>query len=290
MMTKYQTEKRKANVGERILITDAEWGQRYYKNGSIATVSDKKAWVSSILYVNEWEHSVHEEEYEVIVEQPKQTKNARITALETQVAALEAKVEALEKVQKYPLTARFDAETNAKADAILAEIKRKATPQTPNEQRADVIKRAKAFVSDWESKCGRKISYVVNAEKRTVVALKHRMFFGIEGGVFGRGIAKCDPEDVFNADIGKAIALARALGVEVLDEFVKAVQPTEVVVGHKLTLKDTRGNEQGGTVSHFKTIHGEKCAMFEGYGGASLESADGKSTLPRITDDTEARY
>lgn len=106
MMTKYKTEKRKANEGERILITDAEWGQRHYKNGSTATVSEKKAWVGSLLYVNEWEHSVHELEYEVIVEQPKPTKNERISALETEVAVLKAEVEALKNVLKTILEIR----------------------------------------------------------------------------------------------------------------------------------------------------------------------------------------
>src|SRR5699024_11680223 len=51
------------------------------------------------------------------------------------------------------------------------------------------------------------------------------------GELFKRGIAKCDPSDCFNVHIGKAIALRRALEVEVPDEYLNTPQPTEVRVG-----------------------------------------------------------
>jgi hypothetical protein len=70
--------------------------------------------------------------------------------------------------------------------------------------------------------------FIINREKRTVVAL-------LRGAgskkVFARGIAKCHPDDCFNAHIGRAIALRRALGLEVPAEYLNAPQPTEVRVG-----------------------------------------------------------
>jgi hypothetical protein len=70
--------------------------------------------------------------------------------------------------------------------------------------------------------------FVVNREKRTVVALlKHPTF----KNVLARGIAKCHPDDCFNAHIGRAIALRRALGLEVPEAYLNAPQPTEVRVG-----------------------------------------------------------
>jgi len=67
--------------------------------------------------------------------------------------------------------------------------------------------------------------FIVNKEKRTVVCLLK----GVESSkVHERGIAKCSPEDVFNVHIGKAIALRRALGLEVPDDYLNAPQPTEV--------------------------------------------------------------
>ncbi|MFP3830651.1 hypothetical protein, partial [Pseudomonas sp. SIMBA_021] len=45
------------------------------------------------------------------------------------------------------------------------------------------------------------------------------------------GRAKAAPDDCFNVHIGKAIALRRALGLAVPDEYLNAPQPTEVRVG-----------------------------------------------------------
>jgi len=70
--------------------------------------------------------------------------------------------------------------------------------------------------------------YVVNRKRNTVVALL-RGYNTSE--VMSRGIAKCDPSDCFSVHIGKAIALRRALGLEVPAEYLSAPQPTEVRVG-----------------------------------------------------------
>lgn len=70
--------------------------------------------------------------------------------------------------------------------------------------------------------------FVVNGEKKTVVAL----IIEIENGrPCRKGIAKCAPNDVFNASIGRAIALRRALGLEVPVEYLTVPSPTEVRVG-----------------------------------------------------------
>lgn len=76
--------------------------------------------------------------------------------------------------------------------------------------------------------------YIVNKDKRTVVVL---MRGRSTGRVRARGIAKAHPNDCFNVHIGKAIALRRALGLEVPDEYLNAPQPTEVLVGDVVYLK-----------------------------------------------------
>jgi hypothetical protein len=84
------------------------------------------------------------------------------------------------------------------------------------------------------------VRFVVNPDKRTVVALVIDNAF--RKTVREKGIAKCDPSDCFNASIGKAIALRRALGLEVPTEYLTAPQPTEVRVGdvvHRLNIDDT---------------------------------------------------
>ncbi|WP_342490464.1 hypothetical protein [Bacillus sp. FSL R5-0443] len=72
------------------------------------------------------------------------------------------------------------------------------------------------------------IDFVVNRDKRTVVALLKGV---ITGKVYAKGIAKAAPDDCFNVHIGKAIALRRALGSTVPDEYLNAPQSTEVRVG-----------------------------------------------------------
>ncbi|MED3626769.1 hypothetical protein P4478_06400 [Bacillus subtilis] len=72
------------------------------------------------------------------------------------------------------------------------------------------------------------VNFIVNRSKRTVVML---LKGGYTGDIYARGIAKAAPNDCFNAHIGKAIALRRALGLAVPDEYLNAPQSTEVRVG-----------------------------------------------------------
>ena len=51
---------------------------------------------------------------------------------------------------------------------------------------------------------------------------------------FERGISKCQPDDVFNVHIGKAIALARVMGDHVPDYFLKSPLPEALSDGMKI--------------------------------------------------------
>ncbi|QHJ97860.1 hypothetical protein C7M17_00941 [Bacillus subtilis] len=72
------------------------------------------------------------------------------------------------------------------------------------------------------------VEFVINKKKSTVVALLKSVG---RGTVKSKGIAKAAPSDCFNVHIGKAIALRRALGIPLPDEYLNAPQPTEVRVG-----------------------------------------------------------
>ncbi|MFD2704696.1 hypothetical protein [Salibacterium lacus] len=122
--------------------------------------------------------------------------------------------------------------------------------KSPQQRRDSVVERAKAEVERKvpvggivvtirdedgcriEYNCD--IDYVVDNEKRTVVALAKGV---VTGRVYARGIAKCSPDDCFNSHIGRAIALRRALGLDVPAEYVNAPQPTEVREGDVLSGK-----------------------------------------------------
>jgi FtsZ-binding cell division protein ZapB len=134
-----------------------------------------------------------------------------IETLQAEIQALKERVTALEQLTKG-------------SDTL--------APATRQLTRDDIIEKAKRDVwkLGWEQEAvfGRYVDFKINREKRAVVALlrgkwSHR--------IFKRGIAKCHPDDCFNAAIGRAIALRRALKLEVPNEYLNAPQPTEVKVG-----------------------------------------------------------
>ena len=272
--TKYKTVKRKANVGERILITNAEHEYKAYTNGSIGTVLKKCPIFDELVYVWEWGIPVFDEEYEVIVEESP-SDSERITALETQVAELQAELQTLKKRKK--------------PKHLLSHY------PTPNEQRKAVIERAKAFVAEVSERAkgddfndiGNVIyrhrttrpEFHVNAKKRTVVVLLKGAHNPV---LIGKAIAKCAPDDVFNADIGKAIALGRALGLDV-SEFENAPKPTEVVVG--MVVDTYIDGDFFKTVKPMKVIEGHR--MYPNLITAEFTPYDPGD---KITDDTEAQY
>ncbi|KGR89275.1 hypothetical protein [Lysinibacillus odysseyi] len=127
-------------------------------------------------------------------------------------------------------------------------------PKSANQLRAEVIEKAKGFVEEAinQGKYGSPMSELGNETYQY-------KFFSIDFDVNDREVkvsvyqnrshdkrmkqeplhvntAKCNPSDVFNEHIGKAIALGRALGLDV-SEFENAVQPKELVTGHLIEVK-----------------------------------------------------
>lgn len=166
-----------------------------------------------------------------------------VSVLTTRIHTLEREIDSLsvqlaDNAEKSSVLRPFEVTEEDFAKALFPE-------RTPNERRSEIIKKAKNFVKDTQDvvkdihladrgndvyRHYRTISeFIVNEDKRTVVALI-RYNGEPEGEVIATGIAKCDPNDVFNADIGKAIALGRAYGLDV-SEFENAPQPDTVVAG-----------------------------------------------------------
>jgi len=230
----------------------------------------------------------------------KPTKNQRISTLEQKVEAMQAEIDTLKAAQKVTVSAP---EILVKSEADIAKIAERFTKmlakekkQTPNERRKAIIDEAKAFVEDaisrnhpdaaeagvWFTDNDGSIitdeaEFVVNDKKRTVVVLIKD--YG-KSNVYTKGIAKCAPGDVFNEHIGKAIALGRALGLDV-ERFEKAVQPSEVVVG--MNVKNT--GSAGGTFSITYVEDGELFIRNNDGTGPYFEDK-----YAVIVDDTEAQY
>ncbi|MBU9705892.1 hypothetical protein KSP24_02995 [Paenibacillus sp. AK121] len=171
----------------------------------------------------------------------------RLDALTERMDALEAQV-----TQVTQPTTTVDTEVVLKAVRKFSEgLKRSVSDalKTPQQRRDEIVERAKADVADllshnypdaavagvWLSErdwitVTDECEFAVNRKKRTVVALIRELETG-KKNVILRGIARCAPNDVFNAHIGKAIALYRALGLEVPAEYLNVPQPTEVRKG-----------------------------------------------------------
>lgn len=224
---------------------------------------------------------------------PKPTKKQRLTTLEQKVEAMQAEIDTLKATQSI----------GKSAEAFVKAIE-KHTPKSANEQRKAIIDEAKAFVEGAKNRTGgltnRKgyyypakgvqfiadVDFIVNAKKRTVVAILRNQVGGNE--ISAKAIAKCAPDDVFNADIGKAIALGRALGLNV-SKFEKAVQPSEVVVGMKI---DDDSDIQ--TVSELFDLPYDTLFSGKKVSGQAFNTKESLGWLAQsqvtIADDSEAQY
>ncbi|ATP95447.1 hypothetical protein CSE15_16505 [Bacillus altitudinis] len=218
-MTQYKTEKRKARVGERILITNAMLTGGYYEKGDVFKVTG----LGEVTVKVGVPRGILHHEYEVIVGEHTPAPNLFEMDYDELIALVEDAMKVL-RTRSYKNgydQGRFDAEIEAVH----------GTYEKSDQQKRDgVVDKAKEDVKDrtCDDFAVYTYDFIVNAEKRTVVALR-KLFEN--GRVISKGIAKCAPDDCFNAHIGKAIALRRALGLEVPSEYLNVPQPTDVRVG-----------------------------------------------------------
>lgn len=261
---------RKATVGERVIIANPDSDAKDHGGcvpGDIATItrtgSDDYGTFYGARMTNGKCIAVYAKEYRVLepvtTPVPLSTRLAtllssrsyadqiaeNIAALTAKVQALESRVAALESDRPYVKLASGPVDTTPPSFMM---------PQkSPQEIRDEIVERAKADVKALsetpidriKNSAGRhgfwpyvegggeryipidRVEFYVNREKRTVVALVRDR----KTRVWLRGIAKCAPNDVFNAWIGRAIALRRALGLEIPAEYLSVPNPTEVRVG-----------------------------------------------------------
>lgn len=119
----------------------------------------------------------------------------------------------------------------------------------------------------------------VNKKKRAVTVLLRGAG---DGEILGKGVARCAESDVFNENLGKAIALGRAFNINV-DKFINAAQPGTVAVGQEFITG--RGIE--GKITRmdpaFDSIFGTAFRHTHDHGWLGEEQVE-------IIDDTEAIY
>ncbi|MED0863779.1 hypothetical protein [Bacillus safensis] len=269
-MAKHKTEKRKAIVGERILITNAEHAIASYKNGDVFTVNSVgfggvTGYTTPII----WHH-----EYEVIVGEHTPAPNLDEMDYNELITLSEAVMKAL-RTRSYKNgydQGRFDAEIEA--------------PKSDQQKRDEIVAQAKEDVRRLlESDYGHDHEFIVNSAKRAVVYLREvagRTSVGL------RGVAKCSPNDCFNAHIGKAIALRRSLRLPVPTEYLNVPQPTDVRVGDVVESTGWAGHKRKFAVQRIENgrVYGEQPWLYVHLDEASRFGF--LATDPKIVDDSRA--
>lgn len=274
-------------VGDKVRVINANASK--HSNGDEGVVVSITPIWDVVFYdvdVNGMQQGHYDKDIELVSQKP--TKNQRISTLEQKIEAMQAEIDAIKAAQKAPVTTI--------ADAV------KPTPNeqaSANEKRKAIIDEAKAFVEKYSgivkvdttpytTMAGdTTVKLFVNKEKRIVTAIPHLANVNYTDHN-DKKFAKCAPDDVFNEHIGKAIALGRALGLDV-ERYEKAVQPSEVVVGMKINdesviqtvseLIDTPYE----TLISGKKVSGQAFNTKESYGWLAQSQVT-------IADDTEAQY
>lgn len=289
----YREVQRKANAGERIKIVNAGYADEpaVYVNGDIVTVT-KREYDGAIRIDRKWNDGsrdalVFDREYVVL--EPIAPTTATLPDLFAQFIRDNAPA-----VRSY--LAGIDPD---KCAEVIVEESASEPPLT----RAKVIEMARERVAEL-LRIGRdddarlegsakfrgawfEIDFVVNRDKRAVTALVYEL-----NGLFGAytrkrrkpdavGIAKCAPDDVFNADLGKAIAAERALGLTLTAAFVGAPKPEKAEPG--VVIRKIDGAHIGKTRVVESTIrNGKEYVFTNGYTSETRNCA--------IIDDTDADY
>lgn len=256
--TKYKTEKRKANVGERILITNAVYSAGRYKNGDVLKVTHcTENGVRAGFIQNIWRG-----EYEVIVEEHTSIPNLDEMDCDELVALSEAVMEAL-RTRSYK-----NGYDQGRIDVEMETWTKTTEVKSIQSKRNEVVAKAKSDVVFSIIKFLKyKNEFIINSKKRTVVALRKSP---VNGHVISKGIAKCSPSDCFNVHIGMAIALRRALGHRVPTEYFNAPQPTEVHVGDVVAVgyrNYTVINDDHDSENEKSAIDTLRISTLQGFGG-----------------------
>lgn len=98
---------------------------------------------------------------------------------------------------------------------VLQTLKQAREMKSFNSAVKSISDEAREFRRGWENYFNTATSYiqfVVNEGKKTIVAL---LVDSVTGRVRRRSVAKCHPEDEWDADVGKAIAIGRLLNQDV---------------------------------------------------------------------------
>ncbi|MGD6829069.1 hypothetical protein [Bacillus pumilus] len=230
--TQYKTEKRDANVGEFILITNnSKTPNPSYKDGDVVIVESIAPYG---VYGPGNKGIIWAADYEVIIQKYTPTPDLNHMDLESLISLSGQVMARIRELYNRALSPEFNAVGTVIGRVSSNGLSFKVDTRSDQQKRDDIVEKAKGFIESIslndvnDNGVLYSHEFIVNAEKRTIAALRRSPG---TTKIHSKGVAKCSPNDCFNAHIGKAIALLRALGLEVPYEFLNVPKPTEVRVG-----------------------------------------------------------
>lgn len=301
----YREVKRKALVGERIKIVAASYTMGRYDNGDEFTVNHVDRDDDVYLSIDGKDRLICLSEFVVLEPITQPSAPSPLSSDPLYAAFRQFVADNADELRK--LLPEIDPPgisvggsvgapfTVADSGAVIA---RKPKPPT----RAQVIAKATADVAEllrigrdiysdipkespFHNRCYA-VNFHVNRDKRTVTALVNHGV-SLERVPDAKFTAKCSPADVFHAEIGKAIALRKALGLAVPSEYTDAPQP-EPATGAKVR------KLTGGNVGATLTLDERDPALDgEEYGGHAFTTLEGGWIGDKqyvIIDDTDVDY
>ncbi|WP_338429152.1 hypothetical protein [Bacillus licheniformis] len=244
------TEKRPAKKGEKVLVIDPPelntYILPYEKAEVVGTFSNSPierdySGVFVRVVLGKRPEYLSDEQYEVIINNEVKNEEADGMKIDLNAMGYDELIAHGEAVlTAIRLRSYGEGYKQGKFNAGMDVTYTRPQEKTAQERRDEIVEQAKEDIENLKRRSPNgKLSYirgnllcnvefVINKKKRTIVALLKSISFG---DICGKGIAKAAPDDCFNVHIGEAIALHRALGLEVPDEYLNAPQPTEVRVG-----------------------------------------------------------
>lgn len=188
--------------------------------------------------------------------------------LERGVASIERQLKELLKITKETsdkLNDVYESISKCSKDGVEGIAKPNCVEAENNAERTEVIESAKAFVNangvggfEVTTRLGTThtvyTNLITNSEERVVIALLKDVN---TNKVVAKGVSKCNLNDVYNRYIGEAIALGRALGVDVR-KFENAPQPKGIPKGVNVDVRSRSGKLQAsGEVENYNKLTGE---------------------------------
>ncbi|MCC2134073.1 hypothetical protein LKL22_14625 [Bacillus licheniformis] len=271
------TEKRPAEVGERVLITEKPVRKDYEIYEPVTVDNVNIYGVES--YKNGRPIFLNHYEYEVIINNEVKNEEADGMKIDLNAMGYDKLIAHGEAVlTEIQLRSYNEGYKQGKFDAEMDTTYMPPQENSAQERRDKIVEQAKADVERLRM-INRMlqtfdITFDINRESRTVEAVAKKP----NSRTAFYGTAICAPDDCFNVHIGEAIALHRALGLEVPDEYLNAPQPTEVRVGDVIAY---RGLSK--TTEYAIVVADEEST---GSGRVALSSIAATKSLVRVTDDS----